>query len=917
MQGFARRDLISTIGRKAVLPRIGTDRRVFARRVAACALLAATSPAWAGDYHYVSAGDTLMNLFPNGGFDPGLFNSADSRVIYDRAGTGRSISANARAIGQLVFLPPYTNSGFATAPHSLLQGILTIYGIDGLGVDSQVDQEITLTDKIVIAGNQEWRVDSTTGRVSQLTNAASGRGINLASFMLTLNAVNAGNSFAFANPISGTGGLVITGNGATYLTAANTYSGGTYLNGGTLSVAADNNLGDATGGLTFDGGTLQLTSSFATARTITLNAGGGTVDTQNNAIDLSGDISGAGGLTKTGAGTLTLTGGGINYAGTTAIREGTLALTGAASIAQSSNVVADGTLDLSGVSGGSASIRTLSGSGAVVLGGTALDLTNTSSEFSGAISGTGALRIGGGTEVLSGNSAGFSGVTTVEAATLAVNGTLGGTLNVLANGRLQGIGTVGATTSAGLIAPGNSIGTLTIAGDYISNGGSMEIETVLGADSSSTDRLVVTGSTSGTTHLTVVNLGGAGAQTNEGIKIVDVSGASNGAFLLKGDYVFKGQQAVTAGAYAYILEKNAIASPTDGGWYLRSSYIALASDPSTPVDTAVPPAGPVVVVPIFQPAAPVYEAYGQTLLALNTLPTLQERLGNRQWAKGGSADSKGIWGRIEGTRHRGNAVTSTSLADNDVDSWKMQIGLDHVLHQGGNGSALVAGVTAHYGHANADVRSVFGDGGIKADGHGLGATLTWYSPDGFYADAQAQFSWFNSDLKSVTLGRLIKGNDGDGKAFSIELGKRSAISGKLTLTPQVQLSWSNVDFDNFVDARGVRVSNDYGKSLDWRAGISLDRQNSWQDKDGETRRSHVYGLVNLNYAFLDGTRVNVASTRLIHMEERVWGGVGVGGSYSWASDRFTLYTEASANTALSDFGDSYSLKGSAGFRARF
>lgn len=51
-------------------------------------------------------------------------------------------------------------------------------------------------------------------------------------------------------------------------------------------------------------------------------------------------------------------------------------------------------------------------------------------------------------------------------------------------------------------------------------------------------------------------------------------------------------------------------------------------------------------------------------------------------AQSTSVDSKGIWGRIEAMRHHGNAVTSSSLAHNNVDSWKMQIGLDHALHRG-------------------------------------------------------------------------------------------------------------------------------------------------------------------------------------------------------------------------------------------
>jgi outer membrane autotransporter protein len=67
----------------------------------------------------------------------------------------------------------------------------------------------------------------------------------------------------------------------------------------------------------------------------------------------------------------------------------------------------------------------------------------------------------------------------------------------------------------------------------------------------------------------VINVGGGGAQTVEGIKIIDVGGASNGAFSLLGDYVIQGQQAVVGGAYAYTLQKNGVSTPTDGDWYLR------------------------------------------------------------------------------------------------------------------------------------------------------------------------------------------------------------------------------------------------------------------------------------------------------------------------------------------------------------
>ena len=98
------------------------------------------------------------------------------------------------------------------------------------------------------------------------------------------------------------------GTGTTILTAANTYSGGTAVNEGVLAAAADANLGAATGGLAFDGGTLQFLSGFATNRAVALNAGGGTFDTNGNSATLAGVISGIGGLTKIGAGTLVLSG---------------------------------------------------------------------------------------------------------------------------------------------------------------------------------------------------------------------------------------------------------------------------------------------------------------------------------------------------------------------------------------------------------------------------------------------------------------------------------------------------------------------------------------------------------------------------------------------------------------------------------
>ena len=99
-----------------------------------------------------------------------------------------------------------------------------------------------------------------------------------------LNHTDTSGSYALSPVISGSG-LVVAYNGTTVVTGANTYSGGTAINGGTLQISRDTNLGAAPGPLSFDGGTLQTTATFATARPTTLNAGGGTFDVQSGGPD--------------------------------------------------------------------------------------------------------------------------------------------------------------------------------------------------------------------------------------------------------------------------------------------------------------------------------------------------------------------------------------------------------------------------------------------------------------------------------------------------------------------------------------------------------------------------------------------------------------------------------------------------------
>lgn len=111
--------------------------------------------------------------------------------------------------------------------------------------------------------------------------------------------------------------------------------------------------------------------------------------------------------------------------------------------------------------------------------------------FAPDITGNGTIATYAGTTVLTGNGSAFTGTTNVYGGKLVANGTFGGPLAVASGGRLGGTGAIGPTTvQAGAVhAPGNSIGTQTINGNY-ANHGVLEIE----ATPLASDRLIVNGS---------------------------------------------------------------------------------------------------------------------------------------------------------------------------------------------------------------------------------------------------------------------------------------------------------------------------------------------------------------------------------------------------------------------------------------
>ncbi len=717
-----------------------------------------------------------------------------------------TLNGNISGMGSL------TKNGASTltlnGTNSYTGGTYVNSGTVALGAGSS----LAATGVVTVASGATF--DLSAGQGAQVFGTLAGAG----NIKMGTNSLLAGGSAdgTFGGSVSGTGTLVKQGSGTQTLTGANSYTGGTLVADGTLRAGSTTALVQGTGYQVLTGAVLDLNgnallaSSLSGGGTVALGGGRLTADiAAGSASTYMGIVVGSGDLVKTGAGALALTGGSA-FTGGVQLKQGSIALGHAQGLGTGTLAMDDGTV-ISLIANGMTIANNLAMTGT---NDPVIDTGANNATWAGAITGGGFLTKQG-TGVLTLTSAGntYTGATDVAQGTLkagAANTFSSASAHTVASGAVLDLAgysqTVASLNNSGAVnLSGSTPGAvLKVTGPYVGNNGKLGVSTVLGADGSATDKLLLSGPSaiaSGNTTVQITNAGGLGAQTgSQGIQVISTE---NGASLQPGSFTLAGNH-IDAGAYEYRLTQTAQSA-------------ALHS-----TNTQVPPGPGVTPTPAYREEVPLLSSLPAQLRQADMamLGDMRKRMGDD--ASQGAIDqdpSHRAWARVLRT-----APTITQQGTVNPES-------------SGHLTGFQAGVdvyTSRNLRAGLYVGQLDGDMGVRGFSSGMerkyagynnlrgryvGLYGTWQHDSGLYADAVIQGADYRSSLRTADTGAGAT-TKGHGWLASLEVGKPIDLGSSWQLEPQAQIIYRKLDLDDTTISL-AKVKNDADDDWTLRLGARV------------------------------------------------------------------------------------------------
>jgi fibronectin-binding autotransporter adhesin len=226
-----------------------------------------------------------------------------------------------------------------------------------------------------------------------------------------------------------------------------------------------------------------------------------------------------------------------------------------------------------------------------------------------------------------------------------------------------------------------------------------------------------------------------------------------------------------------------------------------------------------------------------------------------------------------------------------MDGYELRAGVNFDAMSVGAGK-LIFGLHGAYGAANTALTSDSGEGAISTESYSIGASATWIGATGYYADGQVQYTGFDNSIAADGAQSSVEGL---GYAASIEVGKRMALAGSdWTITPNGQLHYASVDFDDFTSGGGLDTAMQSADSL--RVGLGMMAERTTQ-RQGDAATT-IYGLANI-YHELDGELlIDVAGSDVVTQLPEWSGEVGVGLSRGFENGMGAAYAQVTLASSL-------------------
>lgn len=423
---------------------------------------------------------------------------------------------------------------------------------------------------------------------------------------------------------------------------------------------------------------------------------------------------------------------------------------------------------------------------------------------------------------------------------------------------------------------------LNVTGDYVGNNGTLNFNTVLGDDNSTTDRMVVGGSTSGNTTVSITNAGGSGAATLNGIELITVGGKSDGEFTQS--------RRIVAGAYDYVLTRGQ--GSKSGNWYLVSGD-TTPIDPVDPVDPAEPNPEPGTDPDTDSGTGtetgnqtkpgwvrPEAGLYGVNMAAANTLFThrLHDRLGETHYVDALTGEKKvtSMWLRNVGGHTR--SKDSSGQLNTQSNRYVMQIGGDIAQWSSDGENRYHLGIMAGYANQKSNARNHVN--GNRADGsisgYSAGLYGTWLQDNeaktGAWLDTWLLYNWFDNTVSGKSAGSESYKSKGFTASveggYTWKLGERDERTAYY-IQPKAQAIWMGVKADDITEGNGTRVTGEGDGNIQTRLGVRAFIKGHSALDDGKERTFEPFVEANWIHntdtfgATLNGVRVNQTGTRNI------------------------------------------------------